>query len=50
VKLCRQNGGRLSKRKRELPEFIVLTEGEIAALEEMVCEGLGFSIGLDQSS
>lgn len=43
VKLCRQKGGRLSKRKRELPEFLVLTDMEIAALEEVVCEGLGFS-------
>lgn len=43
VKLCRQNGGQLSKRKRELPEFLVLTNMEIADLEEVVCQGLGFS-------
>ena len=49
VKLCRQNGGRLSKRKRELPEFVVLTDAEITALEEVVCEGLGFSRNLDPS-
>lgn len=48
VKLCRQNGGRLSKRKRELPEFTPLTDGEIAALECVVGEGLGFSPDLDQ--
>jgi hypothetical protein len=47
VKLCRQNGGRLSKRKRELPEFLLLTNMEITALEEVVCEGLGFSTDLD---
>jgi hypothetical protein len=43
VKLCRQNGGRLSKRKRELPEFLVLTDTEMAALQEVVCQGLGSS-------
>lgn len=36
VKLCRQNGGALSKRKRELPEFAPLTDVEIAALEGIV--------------
>jgi hypothetical protein len=41
VKLCRQNGGQLSKRKRELPEFLPLTHEEITALEGVVCEGLG---------
>jgi hypothetical protein len=41
VKLCRQNGGSLSKRKRELPEFSPLTDAEIAGLEEVVREGLG---------
>ena len=41
VKLCRQNGGRLSKRKRELPEFTPLTDEEIAALEKVVSAGLG---------
>lgn len=42
VKLCRQNGGTLSKRKRELPEFSPLTDTEIAALEEVVRKGLIF--------
>lgn len=41
VKLCRQNGGTLSKRKRELPEFSPLTDAEIVALEEVVRKGLG---------
>lgn len=40
VKLCRQNGGTLSNRKRELPEFALLTDGEITALEETVRNGL----------
>ncbi len=44
VKLCRQNGGTLSKRKRELPEFSPLTDAEIAALESVVREGLGSEV------
>ena len=40
VKLCRQNGGTLSKRKRDLPEFAPLTDAEIAALEAIVQNGL----------
>ena len=40
AKLCRQNGGTLSNRKRELPEFALLTDGEITALEETVRNGL----------
>jgi hypothetical protein len=40
VKLCRQNGGALSKTKRKLEEFSPLTDGEIAALEAVVKEGL----------
>lgn len=43
VKLCRQNGGTLSKRKRELPEFTRLTESEISAIEGIVKNGLGFA-------
>lgn len=43
VKLCRQNGGTLSKRKRELPEFSPLTDAEITALEGIVRKGLGIS-------
>lgn len=41
VKLCHQNGGSLSKRKRELPEFAPLTDEEIASLEAVVRNGLG---------
>lgn len=40
VKLCRQNGGSLSKKKRKLPEFEPLTDGEIAAMEAVIREGL----------
>jgi hypothetical protein len=42
VKLCRQNRGRLSMQKRNLPEFAPLTDEEVAALEIVVREGLGF--------
>ncbi len=41
VNLCRQNGGRLSSRKRKLEEFARLTEKEIAAMEGIISEGLG---------
>jgi hypothetical protein len=50
VKLCRQNGGRLSKRKRELPEFLVLTNEEITALEDVVCQRLEISTDPGPSS
>lgn len=40
VTLVRQNGGKLSKRKRELPEFVTLTADEITALEKVVLDGL----------
>jgi hypothetical protein len=43
VKLCQQNGGTLSRRKRELPEFTPLTVTEIADLETVVRKGLGLS-------
>lgn len=43
VKLCRQNGGTLSKSKRKLEEFDLLTEPEISALELIVREGLGIA-------
>jgi len=43
VKLCRQNHGTLSNRKRELSEFSPLTDEEIAALEAVVRDGLGIS-------
>jgi hypothetical protein len=36
VMLCRQNGGTLSKKKRELPEFAPLTDAEVAALEDVI--------------
>ncbi len=45
VKLCRQNGGSLSKNKRSLEEFAPLTDGEIEALERLVREGLGIKGG-----
>ncbi len=38
VNLCRQNGGRLSGRKRELPEFAPLTDAEIGAMEAIILE------------
>ncbi len=41
VKLCRQNGGVLSARKREFSEFSPLGDDEIAALEGIVSSGLG---------
>lgn len=47
VKLCRQNGGSLSKTKRKLEEFAPLTDEEIAALEAAVREGLGMVEGLE---
>jgi hypothetical protein len=38
VNLCRQNGGKLSKRKRELPEFAPLTDAEIGSMEDILRE------------
>lgn len=38
VTLCPQNGGRLSKHKRVLPEFAPLTDAEIAGMEAVVGE------------
>lgn len=43
VMLCRQNGGTLSKKKRRLLEFEPLTDDEIAAMEAVVQNGLGFN-------
>lgn len=45
VNLVRQNGGTLSKNKRQLGEFVVLTDGEIAEMETIIREesGLGDS-------
>lgn len=47
VKLCRQNGGNLSKKKRGLDEFARLTDEEIEALEAVVREGLGMKGGTE---
>ncbi len=41
VTLVRQNLGTLSKNKRKLEEFVVLTDGEIEAMEAIVREELG---------
>ncbi len=49
VKLCRQNGGNLSKKKRGLEEFVLLTDREIAAMEAVVTEGLGLQEGPETS-
>lgn len=38
VRLCLQGNGKLSKAKRQLPEYAVLTDPEIAALETAVAE------------
>ena len=43
VRLCLQGKGRLSKAKRQLPEFLALTEAEIANLEAAVREA--FDLG-----
>jgi hypothetical protein len=36
VRLCRQNGGRLSLKKRQLPEFSDLTDEEVSGIEEII--------------
>jgi hypothetical protein len=41
VRLVRQNGGTLSKKKRALPEFAALTSDEIAAMEAVMRDGIG---------
>jgi hypothetical protein len=38
VRLCLQNNGRLSKSKRQLPEYAALTDEEIAGLEDAMAE------------
>ncbi len=38
LKLCLQNGGRLSLRKRQLPEFAQLSDQELEGLESVVQE------------
>lgn len=40
IKLVRQNGGTLSKKKRSLPEFAPLTDEEIVSMERTIREGL----------
>jgi hypothetical protein len=41
IALVRQNGGTLSKKKRKLPEFEVLTDSEIAEMENAIRDALG---------
>jgi hypothetical protein len=41
IALIRQNGGALSKKKRKLPEFDVLTDSEIAEMEKAIRDALG---------
>jgi len=36
IRLVRQNSGTLSKKKRELPEFAPLIDGEIKAMEAAI--------------
>jgi hypothetical protein len=38
VRLCLQNGGTLSKAKRQLPDYAALSDEEIAGLEAAVAE------------
>lgn len=47
VKLCRQNGGTLSRAKRRLEEFSPLTDAEIRDLEEIVRNGLGIQAAVE---
>lgn len=41
ITLVRQNGGSLSKKKRKLPEFELLTEHEIEEMEKTIRDALG---------
>ena len=41
LRLCLQNQGRLSKSKRQMDEYIRLTEAEITGLELSVIEAFG---------
>jgi hypothetical protein len=41
ITLVRQNGGTLSKKKRKLPEFEVLTDSEITEMEKAIRDALG---------
>ena len=49
ITLVRQNGGAMSKKKRKLPEFEVLTDAEIEQMEKVIRETLGIT-GAIQSS
>ena len=50
IKLVRQNGGALSKKKRKLPEFTVLADEEVDALERLIREILEISASSDNGS
>lgn len=41
IRLVVQNSGSLSKTKRKLPEFVVLTDAEIARMEKVIGDALG---------
>jgi hypothetical protein len=43
IALVRQNGGALSKKKRKLPEFEVLTDAEVEQMEKVIRETLGIA-------
>lgn len=45
LRLCRQNGGRLSRAKRDMDEFVRLSDAEIAALESAIREAFGDAVG-----
>jgi hypothetical protein len=44
VRLCLQNNGTLSKAKRQLPEYAMLTDDEIAGLEAAVVEAFALKL------
>jgi hypothetical protein len=44
VRLCLQNNGTLSKAKRQLPEYAVLSDEEIAGLDAAVGEAFALKI------
>lgn len=50
LKLVRQNGGTLSKKKRKLPEFELLTEEEILHLESVIRSSLEVPQIMDSES
>jgi hypothetical protein len=49
LRLCLQNGGRLSSNKRRLPEFAQLLDQEISELEEAVASAFGLKADEDPS-